>query len=300
MKKSNKLLIVFMMIFSTASYVGCKKEILEGGSTTPIKYSNRYQGEIFSDTRTYENAILAIEYELNMEVADTNMLSGATGYGIVFIDSFYYNSYTFTGDEVIGADQESIYEDIREIILDSLNNYYDNSSSGNAILIDLRVDDFNENTILVKYARSEIITGCGCSFTTNLPWSDLNIDVKNCSYFDDKANNYYANCKPVIDNIGQYYDFYLDEEPNGGLIYFTGGDISAATGTTVYLDASMTPPEQIVTLDYLYDFSDDITTSDPDGRNELLKVYIGGTVGFQNVLYIDHLIRAKFSVGLPF
>lgn len=300
MRKTNKLIIVMLMMISISTYYGCKKEILEQNESKIVNSSNRYQGEIFSDTRSYENAILAVEYELNMEVADTNMLSGATDYDNVFVDSFYYDAYTFTGDEVTGTDQESIYEDIRDIILDSLNNYYDNTSIGNVIVIDLSVEDFNENIILVKYARSAILTGCSCSFTTNLPWSDLDISVKNCSYFDDKANNYYAGCMAVRSNTGQCYDFKIETQPNNGLIYFTGGDISTATQTTVYLDASMTPSEQIVTRDYLYDHWADYTNNHPDDRNELLKVYIGGTVGSSNALYLDHLVRSKYSVGLPF
>jgi hypothetical protein len=284
----------------STTFWGCKKEIIESSGNAPIKYQNRYQGEMFSDTRSYENAILAVEYELNMEVADTNMLSGATEYGNVSIDSFIYDSYSFTGNEVTGADQSDIYDDIRGVISDSLNNYYENSAAGNAIIVDLNVDDFNENKIIVKYAHATIMTGCGCSFTTNLPWSDLDINVKNCGYFDDKANNYYASCMEVRSNIGQYYDFKIEQHPNNGLVYFTGGDISSATQTTVYLDSSMTPSEQIVTRNYLYEYWDNYTQNQADGRNELLKMYIGGTVGNQYTLFIHHLVRAKYSVGLPF
>ena len=300
MRKLNKLIIILTMIFLSTTIWGCKKEIIESSGHAPIKYQNRYQGEIFSDTRSYENAILAVEYELNMEVSDTNMLSGATEYGNVSIDSFVYDTYTFTGDEVSGSDQNDIYDDIREIILDSLNNNYENSSLGNAFTIDLNVDDFNENIITVKYAHAFIMTGCGCSFTTNLPWSDLDISEIDCDYFDDKSNSYYANCMEVRSNIGQYYDFKIEQYPNNGLVYFTGGDISSATQTTVYLDASMTPSEQIVTRNYLYEYWDNYTQNQADGRNDLLKLYIGGIVGSQNTLYIDHLVRAKYSVGLPF
>lgn len=289
-----------MMIISTSAFWGCKKEIIESAKSTPIKYQNRYQAEIFSDTRTYENAILAIEYELNMEVADTNMLSGATEYGEVYLDSFSYDAYTFTGDEVTGNDQESIYNDIRDIILDSLNNYYDIPAAGNAIVIDLSVNEFSENIIKVKYTRSAIMTGCGCTFTTNLPWSHLSGTTLDCNYFDDKACHYYANCMAVKDNIGQYYDFILETSPNSGLVYFTGGAISSATQTTVYLDESMTPAEQIATRDYLYDFWEDYTINHTDGRNEMLKIYIDGTVGFSNTLFLHHIVRSKYSVGLPF
>ncbi len=300
MRKTNKLIIIMTVIISFTTLLGCKKELIESTKSTPIKLLNRYDGEIFSNTRTYENAILAVEYELNMEIADTNMLSGATEYGNVSIDSFIYDSYTFTGDEVTGADQSDIYDDIREIILDSLNNYYDNNDAGNAFIVDLSVDDFNENIILVKYGHAAIMAGCGCSFTTNLPWSDLNTSVKNCSYFDDKANSYYAGCMAVRSNTGQCYDYKIETRPNNGLIYFTGGAISTATQTTVYLDASMTPSEQIVTRDYLYEHWADYTHNHSDERNELIKLYIGGTVGGSNALYLDHLIRSKYSVGLPF
>lgn len=300
MKKRTKLIVILSMIISTTTIWGCNKEIIENTNNASIKYQNRYLGEIFSDTRSYENAILAIEYELNMEVADTNMLSGTTEYGNVSIDSFVYDSYTFTGNEVTGTDQSDIYDSIREIILDSLNNYYDTNESGNAYVIDLSVDDFNENIILVKYAHAAIMTGCGCSFTSNLPWSDLNIDIKNCGYFDDKANSYYANCMAVRTNTGQCYDFKIETQPNNGMVYFTGSAISTATQSTVYLDASMTPSEQIVTRDYLYDYWEDYTRNHPDERNELIKVYIGGTVGFSNALFLHHIIRSKYSVGLPF
>lgn len=70
--------------------------------------------------------------------------------------------------------------------------------------------------------------------------------------------------------------------------------------TLVYLDASMTPNEQVVTRNYLYDHWLNYTDNHPDGRNELLKVYIGGTVGGSNALYLDHLVRSKYSSAIPF
>ncbi len=62
----------------------------------------------------------------------------------------------------------------------------------------------------------------------------------------------------------------------------------------------MTPNEQIVTRNYLYDHWLNYTDNHPDGRNELLKVYIGGTVGGSNALYLDHLVRSKYSSAIPF
>ncbi len=300
MKKTQKLITIIIVMFSITTYIGCKKEILDVKGSTPTNNSNRYSEDIFSEPRSYENAILAIEYELNMEVADTNMLSGATEYGNVSIDSFYFDSYTFTANEVSTNDQSEIYSSIRDIILDSLIKYYDTNQDGNSFIIDLSVDDFNENIILVKFAHAAIINGCDCSFTTNLEWSDLNINNKDCNYLDDKINNYYANCIEVRPSIGRYYDFILETLPNNGFVYFTGSDITNATQTLVNLDQSMTPNEQIVTRDYLYNFWFDYADNQTDGRNELLKVYIGGTIGSSYTLYLDHLVRSKYSSNLPF
>lgn len=291
MRKSNKLIIILSMIISTTTFWGCKKEIIESTNSAPIKYQNRYQGEIFSDTRTYENAILAIEYELNMEVADTNMMSGATEYENMFIDSFYYDNYTFENNEVTGTDQELIYEAIREIVLDSLNNYYDNTDAGNAIAIDLRVDDFNENRIIVKYARSSLTIGCGCSFSTNLPWFDGDWDkqYRNCNSLDDKLDSYYAFCMGVKDNVGYYYDIVIDEFPE---IYFNSGHLG------ISLDASVTPTEQVTIKNELLDMTNDYLSN--LNSNQLMKLIIMPNLG-GSYAYAPRIIRAKYQAGsMPF
>ncbi len=279
-KKNNRMKkhVIYLIIFTTTLWYGCKKEELIKSSQIPNNNSTeRFIEEVFTESRTPANAILAIEYELNMVDADTNMLKGATKYGETYLDSLSFDDLGIVNGQISAANQEALYDIIAAEVSDIKTTRFDNSSEGDVVLIDLIYDDQEAITVVVLSA-AKVTDYCGCSFNTSLTFIATNPPEFDCDDFSDKLDQYYQICN-VRENISNYYDFTYVPFPS---IYTSG--LGSTISTSQQANAISDLNSQISS--YISGFNNEYVIN----RNHF------NTVGFSNTVGVE-LIRAKMYTG---
>lgn len=153
-----------------------------------------------------------------MEVADTNMLKGATQYGETFLDSISFDDLGIVNGEISGNNQGALYDLIANAVSEIKLNHFDNSSQGDVVLIDLRYNDQEESIFAYVVSAAKVEDYCGCSFNTTINLDPTDPAEFDCNDFPDKLDQYYQICN-VTENIGYYFDFVYDPTPS---IYTAG------------------------------------------------------------------------------
>lgn len=180
--------------------------------------TERFIENIFTESRTPKNAILAIEYELNMEVADTNMLKGATVSGETFLDSISFDDLGVENGEISANNQGALYDLIANAVSEIKLSHFNNSSEGDVVLIDLRFNEEAESMFAYVVSAAKVEDYCGCSFNTDIGVDPTNPGEFDCNDFADKLDQYYQICN-VTENIGYYYDFEYVTYPFTGIMF---------------------------------------------------------------------------------
>lgn len=230
--------VIYLIISTTTLWYGCKKEELIKSSQIPNNNSTeRFIEEVFTESRTPANAILAIEYELNMVDADTNMLKGATKYGETYLDSLVIDDLGIENGEISATNQSDLYDNISNAVNEIKLNHFNNSSEGDVVLVDLNYDESSGEVFIYVVSGIKIEDNCACSFTTTATIDLSNPSSFNCNDFSDKLDQFYQVCN-VTENIGYYYDFKYYPYYNN---YINAGSLSY----------SLTPSQQSTAISYL-------------------------------------------------
>lgn len=211
MKKLTILFAISIMIIS------CKKENLNlnlGSKSEIIKADALSNEHILTSNRTLENSVLAVEYQLNVDLVDSNTYNGSIEGGNDKIDIFNINYSVNNNENLEDYEQIDIYGMISDSIEEKINKRYEDPEM--LELMEIRVIDVevneelsrdNElvfNVVLVTFIRG---LNCGCTFTTLLPWASEDPDA-GCTYANIKIqwmlNN---NCDGYEPAGKKRYDF---------------------------------------------------------------------------------------------